>query len=157
MFNPVQRSGTRRRFSTARPFSHEFTNSMSERTKSFRRPYGIVAIGGMSQPDRFDTVSKQGTRLFTRLAAAIRPVSGAQGQDAPAIFPRQRVNVLGGIFLVVHFTIPKDALDAFVALIPRGTMGRPEEIATAALFLASSDSRFVTGIELFVSVVVAQI
>jgi NAD(P)-dependent dehydrogenase (short-subunit alcohol dehydrogenase family) len=31
--------------------------------------------------------------------------------------------------------VPKDAVDAFVALIPRGTMGRPEEIATAALFL----------------------
>jgi NAD(P)-dependent dehydrogenase (short-subunit alcohol dehydrogenase family) len=43
-----------------------------------------------------------------------------------------------------------EAKDAFVAMIPRGTIGRPEEIATAALFLASSDSSFVTGIELFV-------
>ena len=45
----------------------------------------------------------------------------------------------------------------FVKLIPRGTMGRPEEIATAALFLASSDSSFVTGSELFVDGGVAQI
>ena len=44
-----------------------------------------------------------------------------------------------------------------MALIPRGTIGRPEEIATAALFLASSDSSFVTGIELFVDGGVAQI
>ncbi|MVN77481.1 SDR family oxidoreductase [Hymenobacter sp. HMF4947] len=36
------------------------------------------------------------------------------------------------------------------ALIPRGEMGRPEEIAAAALFLASSDASFVNGIELFV-------
>ena len=35
-------------------------------------------------------------------------------------------------------------------MVPRGTIGRPEEIATAALFLASSDSSFVSGIELFV-------
>jgi NAD(P)-dependent dehydrogenase (short-subunit alcohol dehydrogenase family) len=45
----------------------------------------------------------------------------------------------------------------FEALIPRGKMGRPEEIATAALFLASSDSSFVNGIELFVDGGTAQI
>ncbi|WP_409491920.1 SDR family NAD(P)-dependent oxidoreductase [Amycolatopsis sp. cmx-11-12] len=37
---------------------------------------------------------------------------------------------------------------AFESLIPRGTMGRPEEIATIALFLASSDSSYVNGLEL---------
>jgi NAD(P)-dependent dehydrogenase (short-subunit alcohol dehydrogenase family) len=36
----------------------------------------------------------------------------------------------------------------FESLIPRGTMGRPEEIASAALFLASDDSSFVNGVEL---------
>jgi NAD(P)-dependent dehydrogenase (short-subunit alcohol dehydrogenase family) len=35
-------------------------------------------------------------------------------------------------------------------MIPRGTIGQPEEIATVALFLASNDSSFVNGIELFV-------
>jgi NAD(P)-dependent dehydrogenase (short-subunit alcohol dehydrogenase family) len=37
-----------------------------------------------------------------------------------------------------------------VSSIPMGRMGSPEEIAKAALFLASDDSSFVTGIELFV-------
>jgi NAD(P)-dependent dehydrogenase (short-subunit alcohol dehydrogenase family) len=41
--------------------------------------------------------------------------------------------------------------------IPRGEMGRSEEIATAALFLASSDSSFVNGAELFVDGGLAQI
>ena len=38
----------------------------------------------------------------------------------------------------------------FESLIPRGKMGRPEEIAAAALFLASDDSSFVNGVELSV-------
>ncbi len=38
----------------------------------------------------------------------------------------------------------------FESLIPRGEMGRPEEIATVALFLASDDSSYVNGVELAV-------
>ncbi len=38
----------------------------------------------------------------------------------------------------------------FESLIPRGKMGRPEEIASVALFLASDDSSYVNGIELVV-------
>jgi NAD(P)-dependent dehydrogenase (short-subunit alcohol dehydrogenase family) len=70
-----------------------------------------------------------------------------------------RVNVLspGPIDTGIFDDLPKGAKEAFVALVPRGTIGRPEEIATAALFLASSDSSFVFGIELFVDGGVGQI
>ena len=43
-----------------------------------------------------------------------------------------------------------EAKQMFASLIPLGTMGRPEEIAAAALFLASDDSSFVNGVDLAV-------
>lgn len=40
-------------------------------------------------------------------------------------------------------------LDYLTTQVPLGRMGQPEDIAKAAVFLASDDSAFVTGIELF--------
>jgi NAD(P)-dependent dehydrogenase (short-subunit alcohol dehydrogenase family) len=45
---------------------------------------------------------------------------------------------------------PVDAIARIVSTIPMGRMGEPDEIARAALFLASDNSSFITGIELFV-------
>ena len=43
-----------------------------------------------------------------------------------------------------------DAIARIVSTVPIGRMGTAEEIAKAALFLASDDSSFIAGIELFV-------
>jgi len=61
-----------------------------------------------------------------------------------------RVNVLGPGPIATPMqdeVITKEAKQMFESLIPRGKMGRPEEIAAAALFLASDDSSFVNGLE----------
>jgi NAD(P)-dependent dehydrogenase (short-subunit alcohol dehydrogenase family) len=70
-----------------------------------------------------------------------------------------RVNVLspGTIDTPILDPLGPDAKEYFKSQIPRGEMGRPEEIATVALFLASRDSSFVNGIELFVDGGTAQI
>jgi NAD(P)-dependent dehydrogenase (short-subunit alcohol dehydrogenase family) len=72
---------------------------------------------------------------------------------------RIRVNVLspGTIDTPALDPLGRDAKDSFKALVPRGEIGRPEEIATVALFLASNDSSFVNGVELFVDGGTAQI
>ena len=72
---------------------------------------------------------------------------------------RIRVNVIspGTIDTAILDPLGPDAKAHFASLVPRGEIGRPEEIATAALFLASRDSTFVNGIELFVDGGVAQI
>jgi hypothetical protein len=48
-------------------------------------------------------------------------------------------------------------LNAMASTVPLGRVGDPDEIAKAAVFLASDDSSFVTGTELFVDGGQAQI
>ena len=64
-----------------------------------------------------------------------------------------RVNVLspGPIATPMQDQVlDEEAKRMFESVIPRGKMGRPDEIAAAAVFLASDDSSFVNGVELSV-------
>ena len=58
-----------------------------------------------------------------------------------------RVNALnpGIIGTPMVMALSKEEQEGFAALIPQGRLGRPEEVAYAALFLASDESSHVTG------------
>ena len=66
---------------------------------------------------------------------------------------RIRVNVLrpGGIDTpLMTRMFDEQAQQQFASTVPAGRIGRPEEIAKVALFLASDDSSYVNGVELAV-------
>jgi NAD(P)-dependent dehydrogenase (short-subunit alcohol dehydrogenase family) len=88
--------------------------------------------------------------VYNASKAAVRSFARSWTSDLKS---RQiRVNVVspGPIDTPILDPIPKEAIAGFIAQVPLGRIGRAEEVAQAALFLASSDSSYVTGIELFV-------
>ena len=53
--------------------------------------------------------------------------------------------------------VTRENIDQFVATVPMGRVGTPDEVAKAAVFLASDDSSYITGTELFVDGGAAQV
>jgi len=66
--------------------------------------------------------------------------------------------MLFGIEMALSGTGQKEAIiDDMTAQVPLGRIGKPEEVAAAALFLASDESSFMTGSEMFVDGGFAQV
>lgn len=94
--------------------------------------------------------------VYSATKAAIRSLARTLTTDLKA--RRIRVNALGPGHthspLGKNAGLPQERLDAYferTALeTPLGRTGEPDDIAAAALYLASDDSAFVTGIELVV-------
>ena len=97
-----------------------------------------------------------GTTVYSASKAAVRTFARTWTAELKGKF---RINVLspGTIDTAIFDGTPQELKDSFVSIIPIGRMGQPREIASAALFLASDDSSFVTGIELFVDGGTAQV
>jgi NAD(P)-dependent dehydrogenase (short-subunit alcohol dehydrogenase family) len=98
-----------------------------------------------------------GLSVYNASKAAVRSFARSWTSDLKARSIRVNVISPGTIDTGVFVGVPKEVKDQFISLIPMGRIGQPEEIAKVALFLASDDSSFITGIELFVDGGTAQI
>jgi NAD(P)-dependent dehydrogenase (short-subunit alcohol dehydrogenase family) len=97
--------------------------------------------------------SVKGTPAFTVYGASKAAIRNfVRGWTVELKDRRIRSNVLspGPIATPQSVAAPRETMQRLVSTIPMGRMGEPGEVAKAALFLASDDSSFVTGIELFV-------
>lgn len=98
-----------------------------------------------------------GMSVYSATKAAIRSLARTWTMELKS--RKIRVNVLspGSIDTAIFDGVPQEVKDSFTQIIPMGRFGTSEEIASAALFLASADSSFVTGIDLFVDGGTAQV
>src|SRR5438094_6775074 len=97
--------------------------------------------------------SVKGTPAFGVYAAskaAIRSFVRTWTTDLKDRHIRSNVVSPGPIRTPLTIRQSADVIARIVSTVPMGRMGEPDEVAKAALFLASDDSSFVTGIELFV-------
>src|ERR1700761_5785147 len=104
----------------------------------------VILIGSIASSIGIPAMS-----VYTSTKAAVRSLVRSWLLDTKPL--GIRINVLRpGHTLTPGFTnlIPSEAHSGVVDTIPLGRLGTPEDMGKAAVFLASDDSAYVTGIEL---------
>ena len=98
-----------------------------------------------------------GSTVYAASKAALR--SFARTWTAELAGRGIRVNLIspGPIDTATFDGIPAEIRGGIAAMVPAGRFGNAEEIAAAVLFLASADSSFIQGTDLFVDGGLAQI
>jgi NAD(P)-dependent dehydrogenase (short-subunit alcohol dehydrogenase family) len=108
---------------------------------------GSIILNGSAAAEK----AIRGSSVYAASKAALKAFARVWSAE---LAPRHiRVNVLhpGPTDTPALEGRPQEARDYLVSLTTIGRLARPSEIASAALFLASADSSFVTGTELFVT------
>jgi NAD(P)-dependent dehydrogenase (short-subunit alcohol dehydrogenase family) len=111
------------------------------------------------------TTSVQGTENFSVYSASKAAVRNFARNWLLDLKPRNiRVNAVSpgpvhtpGLAGLVPEEHQSGLLNHLASLVPIGRLGQPSEVAKAVTFLASDDSSFINGIELFVDGGIAQI
>lgn len=105
----------------------------------------IVLVGSIA-----DVVGTKGYGVYSASKAAVRSFTRTWANE---LAPRGiRVNVVspGPTDTAMMAGVTQEIRAALTQMIPLGRLGRPDEVAAAALFLASDESSFTTGAELCV-------
>lgn len=102
---------------------------------------GIIGVGNMAAY----CSSKGAVRLLTK-SVAMHCARRKNGVRCNSIHPVYIATPMVDA-MVAAARRPERALDALAELIPLGRMGRPEEVAKMAVYLASDDAALVTGAE----------
>jgi NAD(P)-dependent dehydrogenase (short-subunit alcohol dehydrogenase family) len=98
-----------------------------------------------------------GTTVYSASKAAVRSFARTWTAEFKG---KIRVNVISPGTIdtpMLDAVMSEQMKDGYASIIPMGRICKPCEIATAALFLASDDSSFVTGIDLSVDGGVTQV
>ncbi len=95
--------------------------------------------------------------VYNATKAAIRSFARTWTVDLKA--RKIRVNVIspGPIDTPLLGEVPQEAKNGFASAVPLGRIGDADEIAKPAVFLASDDSSYITGVELYVDGGMAQV
>jgi len=112
----------------------------------------IVLIGSIA-----GDIGTKGYGVYGATKAAVRSFTRTWANE---LAPKGiRVNVVspGPTDTAMMAAASQEIRDALSSMIPLGRMGRPDEVAAAALFLASDESSFTTGAEIAVDGGMAQV
>ncbi len=133
----------------------------------FDAGFGLIVRGTLFTVQKALPLFNDGASIImTGSVASVKGFPGfgvyAASKAALRSFARTWLNELKGRHIRVNVLSPgqvdtpdsrrldKETREMFESLIPRGKMGRPEEIAAVALFLASDESSYVNGVDLAV-------
>lgn len=112
----------------------------------------IVLVGSIA-----DSIGTKGYGVYGATKAAVRSFARTWANELASRNIRVNVVAPGPTDTAMMAAASNEVREALSRLIPLGRMGRADEVASAALFLASDQSSFITGAELPVDGGMAQV